>query len=137
MNKLIECITSPTILAYPDYKAPFIVHTDASQEGLGAVLYQEQEGTLRVILYASRTLTPAERNYHLYAGKLEFLALKWSITKQFRDYVYYAPRFLVYTDNNPSTYVFSTAKLNATGLRWVGGLADYNFEIKYIPVLEN
>ncbi len=133
MNKLIECITSPPILAYPDYNAPFVVHTDASQHGLGAVLYQKQEGTLRVIAYASRTLTPAERNYHLHAGKLEFLTLKWSITEQFRDYLYYCPHFIVYTDNNPLTYVLSTAKLNATGLRWVGELSDFNFEIKYRP----
>ena len=62
VNKLIGCITSPPILAYPDYNAPFVVHTDASQHGLGAVLYQNQEGTLRVIAYASRTLTPAEHN---------------------------------------------------------------------------
>ena len=100
MNKLIECVPSPPILAYPDYNTPFVVHTG-----------------LRVIAYASRTLTPAERNYHLHAGKFEFLALKWSITEQFRDYLYYSPRFIVYTDNNPLTYVLSTAKLNATGLR--------------------
>ena len=133
MNKLIECITSPLILAYPDFNAPFVVHTNASQHGLGAVLYQNQQGTLRVIAYASRTLTPAEQNYHLHAGKLEFLASKWSITEQFRDYLYYSPKFVVYTDDNPLTYVLSTAKLNATGLRWVGELSDFNFEIKYRP----
>ena len=133
MNKLIECITSPLILAYPDFNAPFVVHTNASQHGLGAVLYQNQQGTLRIIAYASRTLTPAEQNYHLHAGKLEFLASKWSITEQFRDYLYYSPKFVVYTDDNPLTYVLSTAKLNATGLRWVGELSDFNFEIKYRP----
>jgi hypothetical protein len=133
MSKLIECVTSPPILAYPDYNTPFVVHTDASQHGLGAVLYKKQEGTLRVIAYASRTLTPAERNYHLHKGKLEFLALKWSITEQFRDYLYYSPRFIIYTDNNPLAYVLSTAKLNATGLRWIGELSDFDFEIKYGP----
>ena len=50
------------LLAYPDYNATFIVHTDASQDGLGAVLYQKQNGSTRVIAYASRTLTPSERN---------------------------------------------------------------------------
>ena len=40
---------------------------------------------------------------------------------------------MVYTDNNPLTFVLSTAKLNATGLRWVGELADLNFEIRYRP----
>ena len=121
------------MLAYPDYDAPFIEHTDASQDGLGDVLYQKQNGTTRVIAYASRTLTPCEQNYHMHSGKLEFLALKWSVTEQFRVYLYYAPEFVVYTDNNPLTYVLTSAKLNATGLRWVGELADFNFEIRYRP----
>ena len=88
---------------------------------------------MRVIAYGSRTLTPAERNYHLHSGKLEFLALKWAICDHFRDYLYYAPTFTIFTDNNPLTYVLSSAKLNATGLRWVGELADFHFNIKYCP----
>ena len=114
LEVLIDHITSPPVLAYPDYDAAFIVHTDASQDGLGAVLYQEQNGSTRVIAYASRTLTPSERNYHMHSGKLEFLSLKWAVTEQFRDYLYYAPEFVVYTDNNPLTYVLTSAKLNAT-----------------------
>ena len=110
-----------------------VLHTDASESGLGAVLYQEQNKVLRVIGYGSRTLTPAEKNYHLHSGKLEFLALKWAICEQFRDYLYYSPSFVVYTDNNPLTYVLSSAKLNATGLRWIGELADFNFTIRYRP----
>ena len=133
LEVLIDHITSPPVLAYPDYDAAFIVHTDALQDGLGAVLYQEQNGSTRVIAYASRTLTPSERNYHMHSGKLEFLSLKWAVTEQFRDYLYYAPEFVVYTDNNPLTYVLTSAKLNATGLRWVGDLADFNFEIRYRP----
>lgn len=131
--KLIEMLTNPPILAYPNFESPFVLHTDASNEGLGAVLYQHQDGKLRVIGYGSRTLTPAERNYHLHSGKLEFLALKWAICDKFRDYLYYAPSFRVYTDNNPLTYVLSTARLNAVGHRWVGELADFNFDIKYRP----
>ena len=69
----------------------------------------------------------------MHSGKLEFLALKWSVTEQFRDCLYYAPEFVVYTDNNPLTYVLTSAKLNATGLRWVGELADFNFEIRDRP----
>ena len=130
---LNDFITSPPVLAYPDYNSSFIVHTDASQDGLGSVLYREQNGLLRVIAYASRTLTPAEKNYYLHSGKLEFPALKWAVTEQFRDYLYYAPNFVVYMDNNPLTYVLSRAKLNVTGLRWVGELADFNFEIRYRP----
>ena len=52
-ESLKELCTSTPILAYPDYQLPFILHTDSSTEGLGAVLYQKQEGKLRVIAYAS------------------------------------------------------------------------------------
>ena len=131
--KLIDCLMKPPVMAYPDFEEPSILHTDASHHGLGAVLYQRQNGIIRVIGYGSRTLTPSEQNYNLHSGKLEFLALKWSITEHFRDYLYYSKNFTVFTDNNPLTYVLSSAKLNATGLRWVGELADFNFNIKYWP----
>ena len=74
-------------------------------------------------------MTPAEKGYHLHSGKLEFLALKWSITEAFKCYLYHAPNFRVLTDNNPLTYVMSTAKLNAVGRE----LAEYHFDIKYRP----
>lgn len=137
LEKLINHLVEPPILGFPDFSLPFILHTDASNQGLGAVLYQKQGGKLRVIAYGSRTLTAAERNYHLHSGKLEFLALKWSITEKFRDYLYYAPTFTVFSDNNPLTYVLSSAKLNATGCRWVAELADFHFSIKYRPGREN
>ena len=71
------CIETPT-LAYADYSKPFHLQTDASEKGLGAVLYQKQDdGTTRVIAYASRTLSKSEKNYD--AHKLEFLALKWAV----------------------------------------------------------
>ena len=79
--------------------------------------YQEQHGKRRVIAYGSRTLSPAE--------KQEFLALKWAVTEKFRDHLHYAPSFTVYTEKNPLTYVLSTAKLNATGQRWVVELSGF------------
>ena len=101
------------VLAYADYTKPFVLHTDASTTGLGAVLYQKQEdGKERVIAYASRTLNKSERNYD--AHKLEFLALKWAVTDRFHKYLY-GVTFDVYTDNNPLTYILSTAKLDAMG----------------------
>lgn len=63
--KLIDMLANPPVLAYPDFELPFVLHTDASDKGLGAVLYQNQGGRLRVIGYGSRTLTPAEKNYRL------------------------------------------------------------------------
>ena len=91
------CTESP-ILAYADFKAPFVLHTDARGDGLGAVLYEVQDGQKRVIAYASRSLSKGERNYLVH--KLEFLALKWAITDKFHKYLY-GLEFQVYTDNNP------------------------------------
>ena len=123
------CTESP-VLAYADFKAPFILHTDASGEGLGAVLYQVQEGRQRVIAYASRSLSKSEKNYPVH--KLEFFALKWAITDKFHEYLY-GSQFQVYTDNNPLTYVLTTAKLDATGHRCVAVLSNYTFSILYKP----
>ena len=122
------CSQTP-ILAYANYQKPFKLHTDASEHGLGAVLYQKQDDNMeRVIAYASRTLSKSQRNYDTH--KLEFLALKWSITERFHEYLY-GGHFEVYTDNNPLTYILTTAKLDATGQRWVASLANYNFKIFY------
>lgn len=110
----ILCDLIDRVMAYPDFSLPYVLHTDASSTGLGGVLYQEQGG-LRVIAFASRTLTAAEKNCH--STKLEFLALKWSVTDRFRHYLQYASRFTIYTDNNPLTYILTTARLNATGQR--------------------
>ena len=101
------------------------------------MLYQTQDGVDRVISYASRTLNEAEKNYHMHSGKLEFLGLKWAVTERFADYLRYGPPFVVYTDNNPLTYILTTAKLNAVGMRWVNDLADFQFSIKYRPGKEN
>ena len=77
--KALRDICSHTpVLAYADYTKPFRVHTDASELGLGAVLYQDQDdGTTRVIAFASHSLSNSEQRYH--SSKLEFLALKWDI----------------------------------------------------------
>ena len=127
-NTLKDQLSSPTILAYADFKKPFILQTDASTDGLGAVLYQEQDGLEKVIAYASRGLRKSEGNYR--AHKLEFLCLKWAVTEKFHDYLY-GNNFVVYTDNNPLTYILSSAKLDATGHRWLASLGGYDFKLVY------
>ena len=121
-------LSSSPVLSYADFAKPFVVHTDASLDGLGAVLYQEQNGMERVIAYASRGLRNSEKLYP--AHKLEFLCLKWAVTEKFRDYLY-GNTFTVCTDNNPLTYVLISAKLDATGHRWLASLGTYNFQLKY------
>ena len=63
---------------------------------------------------------------------MEFLALKWAVTKRFHEYLY-GNDFTVYTNNNPLTYILTTAKLDATSHRWMAALAAYNFTLNYRP----
>ena len=122
------CMNSP-MLAFADYTKDFLLETDASKEGLGAVLSQKQEDRwFHLVAYGSWVLTTHEKNYH--SMKLEFLALKWAITEHFKEYLLYQP-FLVKTDNNPLTYIMTTLNLDATGHRWVGALAKYDFWLEY------
>ncbi len=127
-DTVVDKLTSPPVLAYADYSLPFSVHIDASGDGLGAILYQQQDGVDRVIAYASRGLRNTERRYP--AHKREFLALKWAVTDKFHDYLY-GSKFVVHTDNNPLTYVLGKAKLDATGHRWIAALANYDFSLVY------
>ena len=70
------------MLAFTDYTKDFLLETDASKEGLGAVLSQKQEDRwFHLVAYGSLVLTMYEKNYH--STKLEFLALKWAITEHF------------------------------------------------------
>ena len=77
---------------------------------------------------SSRTLTPSKQNYH--SSKLEFLALKWSVTEHFKEYLAYAS-FTVCTDNNPLTYMLTTPNLDAMGHCWVRALTSYEFTLEY------
>ena len=127
------CLQAP-ILAFPDFNKPFLLETDASGKGLGAVLSQKQaDGRYHPIAYASRIMNDTEQRYH--SNKQEFLALKWAVTEQFHEYLspYGKNRneFVVRTDNNPLTYIFSSTNLDAAGQRWVAQLASYNFSLEY------
>ena len=110
------------VLAFADYTKDFLLETDASKEGLGAVLSQKQvDGWFHPVAYGSQALTAHEKNYH--STKLEFLALKWAVMEHFKEYLLYQP-FLVKTDNNPLTYIMTTPNFDATGHQWVGALAN-------------
>ena len=129
-----KCMTAP-VLAFADLEKPFLLETDASGIGLGAVLLQEQEdGKLHPVAYASRALYGSQKNYH--SSKLEFLALKWAITEQFREYLMYKP-FTVRTDNNLLTYIMTTPNLDAMGHRWVNALVGFDFKIEYLKGTDN
>ena len=122
------CMSTP-ILALANYVKEFLLKTNASKKGLGAVLSQKQaDWQYHLVTYSSRAVAAHEKNYH--STKLEFLVLKWVVTEHFKEYLPYQP-FLVKTDSNPLTYIMTTPNIDATGHQWVGALARFNFQLEY------
>ena len=129
-----KCAMAP-VLAFADLKRPFLLETDASKYGLGAILQQVQEdGKYHPVAYASHALHGREANYH--SSKLEFLALKSAVTQQFKEYLMYQP-FTMQTDNNPLTNMLTTPNLEFTRHRWVSALAGFNFRLEYLCGTDN
>ena len=129
----VACVQAP-ILAFPDFDKPFLLEMDTSGKGLGAVLSQKQaDGWYHPIAYASCVMNETKQRYH--SNKQEFLTLKWVVTEQFHEYLLpYGKnrnKFVVCTDNNPLTYIFFSANLDAAGQHWVAHLASYNFSLEY------
>ncbi|XP_053301840.1 uncharacterized protein LOC128460622 [Pleuronectes platessa] len=133
-EQIRDCLINAPVLAFADPTKIYILHVDASMNGLGAVLNQEYPEGLRPVAFASRKLKDSEHNYPVH--QLEFLALKWAVVDKFHDYLYGA-KFIVRTDNNPLTYVLTSAKLSAVGHRWLAALATYDFTIQYRPGRHN
>ena len=109
---------------------------DASFDGLGAVLSQDQGSGRRVIAHASRSLRQNEKNMRNYSSfKLELLGLKWAVTEKFRGYLL-GSKCEVMTHNNPFSHL-QTAKLGAIEQRWAAELALFDLDIKNRPGKQN
>ncbi|KAL6466836.1 hypothetical protein MHYP_G00246400 [Metynnis hypsauchen] len=107
----------------------FIVDTDASDRGLGAVLSQVQDGSERVIAYYSRRLDKAERNYCV--TRRELLAVVESL-KHFRPYVYGVP-FLLRTDHASLQWLMRFREPEGQLARWISRLQEFSFEVVHRP----
>jgi hypothetical protein len=127
-NKLKQKLTESPILGYPDYEKPFILLTDASGKGLGAVLSQKDEnGKEVVIAYASKSLNAAEQNYPI--TEQECLAVKWAI-EHFHKYLISKP-FLVMTDHSALKTLMTSQTPKGRRARWIMELQQYDFKIEH------
>ena len=117
----------------PDVEQPFVLRTDASDKGIGAVLMQEREGSLRPIAYASKKLLGAETRYAII--EKECLAIVWAI-KKFEPYLY-GNHFTIETDHQPLQYLKRTKTENGRLMRWAIRLQQYSFTVKVIKGKEN
>ena len=127
-DRLKQLLIDSPLLVFPDFSQGFMMETDASRIGLGAVLAQEvEDGTLHPVAYASRTLQPHEQNYG--ATELEALGVVWA-TKHFRHYLY-GHKCLIFTDHEALKSLLNTPHPSGKLARWGLILQDMELEIKY------
>ena len=126
-------LSSSPVLLLPDPSAPFVVQTDASSTGIGAVLLQEREGDLHPISYVSRKLLDRETRYSTI--ERECLAIVWSLSK-FSRYLW-GQTFVLQTDHRPLKYLGSGKYKNARIMRWCLSLQEFSFEIEALPGKKN
>ncbi|KAJ8037228.1 hypothetical protein HOLleu_17992 [Holothuria leucospilota] len=122
-------LTTSPVLAYPLREGKFVLDTDASDFGVGAVLSQQQGQTERVIAYFSKTLGKAERRYCV--TRKELLAIILAV-KHFHHYLF-GTKFLVRTDHGALRWLLRFRNPEGQIARWIETLGNYNFEIQYRP----
>jgi hypothetical protein len=126
-QKLKEKLMSKPTLQYPDFTREFVLTTDASNDGIGAILSQGEIGKDLPIAYASRNLNKAEKNYT--TSEKELLAIVWGI-KHFRPYLY-GRKFKTVSDHKPLMRIMNIKDPGSRLLRWRIKLEEYDYEIVY------
>ena len=133
-QRLKDELVNPPVLAYPNFERSFVLHTDASKDGLGAVLEQEQDdGRLHPVAYASRSLNKHEKNYGI--TDMEALGVVWA-SKHFRAYLFGHP-CVVYTDHSPLKVMLNAPHPSGKLARWGQVLAELDLDIRYKPGRRN
>lgn len=133
-EKLKSCLTSAPVLRHPDFTKPFVIQCDASQSGVGGVLYQvDDEGDEHPIAYMSKKLNGAQRNYSV--TEQECLAAILCI-KKFRGYVE-GMTFKVVTDHASLKWLMTQKDLTGRLARWSLKLQAFDFSIEHRRGSEN
>ena len=132
---LKEILLTAPLLAYPDFSKPFFIATDASNVGIGAVIYQydNEHNSKKYISFQARALTKSERNYS--ATKRELLGIVFAL-KKFHKYVW-GTHFTLYTDHKALTYLHTQPNLSPMLINWYELIFDYNFAVFYKPGIRN
>ena len=126
-QELKDRLSSPPILGYPQNQGEYILDTDASDTGLGAVLSQIQEGQEKVIMYLSRSMSKEERRYCV--TRKELLAIVYAV-RQCRQYLL-GKKFLIRTDHGSLTWLMNFREPQGQVARWIELLSEYHFDIQH------
>ncbi|XP_078241956.1 uncharacterized protein LOC144586864 [Pogona vitticeps] len=128
-QRLREALVDCPVLCAPDFDREFIIYTDASNSGVGAVLCQEDEnGDQHPVSYLSRKLQKGER--HLATVEKECLAIVYAIQKA-KPYIW-GRHFILCTDHSPLQWLKTMKTHNSKLMRWALNLQDYDFEVKVV-----
>lgn len=131
--QLRDLLTQAPILRLPNLSERFLVQTDASDTGVGAVLLQEQEDGVFPVAYASKKLLPRETRYSVI--ERECLAIVFAV-KRFQRYLY-GKEFTLQTDHQPLSYIQRCRVENSRVMRWALFLQNYRFRIEAIRGTQN
>ena len=132
-QKIKRMLCEAPLLTHFDMSRPIVVHCDASQYGVRAVLsHVMEDGAEKPVSFASRSLSSAERNYA--TVEKEGLALVYAVRK-FHQFLF-GNKFTMFTDHKPLLGLFAEnrplpARAAARVLRWALLLAAYDYELKY------
>lgn len=130
---LINQLSQSPILCLPDFEKEFILQTDASDIGIGAVLLQRYGEYRFPVYYASKKLLDREKNYSVI--EKECLAIVWSIQK-FQSYLY-GKEFSLETDHQPLIYLNKAKVTNARLMRWALTLQPFKMRLEGIKGCKN
>lgn len=115
LEELKKRLTTAPVLAYPALDRDFVLETDASILGLGAILSQKQsDDLLHPVAFASRSLSRSEANYSI--TELETLAVVWAVT-YFHSYLY-GRDVTIFTDHSAVKAVLETSNPSGKHARW-------------------
>jgi transposase InsO family protein len=132
-ENLKQAVTSAPVLQQPLPNKRFQVACDASQQGLGAILYQEEDsGERRYIAFAAGSLKGSQKNYG--ATKRELLAVVFAL-KAFHNHLY-GRKFTLFTDHSALTALFTVRKLSYVLQDWLDTLLQYSFDVVHRPGVE-
>ena len=128
LQEIQDILSRKPVLLLPRLDLPFVLQTDASSTGLGAVLLQEFEDSLHPVCFASRKLLDREKRYSTI--ERECLAIVWAVHKFVR--FLWGVRFVLQTDHRPLTYLRTSNFKNSRIMRWALSLQEFSFEV--LPV---
>ena len=132
-DNLKKALLEDTVLSYPDLNHPFCVATDASNVGVGVVLYQKINDETKYISMMAKSLSKSERNYS--ATKRELLAVVYAL-KKFHKYLW-GNHFTLYTDHKALTYLHTQKVANVMMINWLDTILQYDFTIVHLPGIDN